>query len=289
MANPQVVESVRQRILNEARRTKQDNGALLVRYSIERLLYRLSLSSHRERFVLKGAALYLVWLRDAPGIRARPTRDLDFWGSGAPDVAAIVEALREVVQTPVEEDGLEWPLEEVRGEAMREDADYEGARLSLLALLGRARIQVQIDFGFGDAITPAPVEVEYPTLLATSAAPRVRAYPKETVVAEKLQALVALGLGNTRLKDFFDLWTLAGFEFDQQQLKSAVRATFVRRKTALPTGTPVALTPAFTRDPAKVAVWKSFGQRNRLGELPELEEVAAKIEAFVMPLFVPSL
>lgn len=284
MANPQLVESVRQRILNEARRTKQDNGALLIRYAIERLLYRLSQSAHREQFVLKGAALYLVWLRDAPDIRARPTRDLDFWGSGTPDVAALIKAFQEVVRTPVEDDGLEWPLEAVRGEAMREDADYEGARLSLMALLGRAQIRVQIDLGFGDAITPSTTEVEYPTLLSTFAPPWVRAYPKETVVAEKLQALVVLGLGNTRLKDFFDLWTLAEFEFDARVLKSAVKATFARRKTPLPTGVPIALTQAFTRDPAKVAIWKSFGRRNRLGELPELDEVAAIIESFVMPL-----
>lgn len=285
MDKTNLAESMRQRILNESRRSKQDNGALLTRYAIERLLYRLSQSQHHDRFVLKGAALYLVWLRDEPTLQYRPTRDLDFWGSGSPSIEGLVETFKEVLQTSVEPDGLEWPLDEVRGQVMREDAEYEGARLTMLALLGRARISVQIDFGFGDAITPSTVEVAYPTLLSSSSAPRLRTYPRETVVDEKFQALVALGMANTRMKDFFDLWTLSQhFDFDGPVLRSAIEATFAHRNTRVPTEIPVALTSQFTGDTAKLAAWRAFGRRNRIDELPDLPRVTLCIERFLMPL-----
>jgi hypothetical protein len=155
-----------------------------------------------------------------------------------------------------------------------------------VSYLDAARIPLQIDFGFGDAITPAALEVEYPTLLPTFPAPHLRAYPRETVVAEKLQALVVLDMGNSRLKDFYDLWMLSqNFPFDGATLARAVIATFERRQTTLPESVPVALTPRFTTDAAKVAAWRAFTQRNRLGPLPELDAFAAEIVRFVMPVF----
>jgi len=280
-----VAASVRQRILHQARQRGEDNQGLLTRYAIERLLYRLSQSSHRERFVLKGAVLYLVWLEESAELRYRPTRDLDFWGSGSPTVEGVVAAFREILQTPVEPDGLEWLVDEIRGQTMREDADYEGCRLVLAARLDGAKIPLQIDFGFGDAITPAPGEVNYPTLLTDFAAPRLRAYPRETVIAEKFQALVVLEMANSRLKDFFDLWALSqSFEFEGRALRAAFLATFARRKTVIPADLPVALTPQFTRDAAKIAAWRAFGRRSRLADLPELESVAAHIAEFVWPV-----
>lgn len=280
-----MASSVRQRLLDGARSRGEEFNLVLTRYAIERLLYRLSQSPHRDRFVLKGAALYVVWAKESKTLGYRPTRDLDLWGSGSSDVKSLLSLFQEVALTPVEDDGLLFESEAIRGQLMREDELYEGCRLSLVAMLGNVRIPLTVDFGFGDAITPPASEIDYPVLLSTLPAPRVRAYPRETVVAEKFEALVALDLTNTRMKDFYDMWTLSrAFDFDGQTLLQAVCNTFERRKTALPDEMPLALTERFGEEASKIAAWAGFARRSRLTEVPPLSDVLLHLQTFLWPL-----
>ena len=276
-----LVASVRQRLLNGARERGEEFQLTLTRYAIERLLYRLSQSPRRDDFILKGAALYAVWSKEKEGVVYRPTRDLDFWGAGDPAVAAMVTTWQEIAATPVEADGLTFDAGEVRGGVMREDERYEGCRLHLTAYLGAAKIPLQIDISFGDAVTPAASESEYPTLLSFPA-PYLRLYPRETVVAEKFEAMVALGATNSRMKDFFDVWLLCErFAFDGEALCRALAATFARRDTPLPKKAPLALTPQFAEDSSKVTAWRAFARRNAL-QAPELSVVAVQLQRFLM-------
>lgn len=278
-------ESVRQRLLNQTRQTGDNYQLLLTRYTLERLLYRLSQSPHCERFVLKGAALYALWSAQAPSLPYRPTRDLDLWSRDSPLPAAIATIFREVLEIGVEDDGLEFLLDTLQVEPMREEEKYAGCRLVVKARLVSALINVQIDFGFGDAITPSAQTVTYPTILPESDAPILRVYPRETVLAEKFEAMVLLSLINTRLKDFFDVWTISNyFEIDGETLRLALQNTFARRQTPLPTELPTALTPAFTDDATKIATWKSFGRRSEIENLPALSSVTARIEELLWPV-----
>lgn len=279
-----LAESVRARLTNLSRQSGDSYQILLTRYALERLLYRLSQSAHAERFVLKGAALYPLWARESSDLPYRPTRDLDFLGSGDPSVESVLDAMRDVLLQTVEPDAVEYDLSSMRGQRMREAELYEGCRLTLDATIGSARIRVQMDFGFGDAITPAPRLENYPTLLAFPA-PRLRTYPRETVVAEKFEAMVSLGLANTRMKDFFDVWLLQRhFAFEGDLLARAVRNTFERRQTALPTEIPLAFTPSFTADMAKVMAWRAFEGRAQIKDLPPLGDVVAEVEIFLWPV-----
>ncbi len=276
--------SIRERLLDGARKRGEEFNLVLTRYAIERLLYRLSQSPHRDRFVLKGAALYALWASESPSLRYRPTRDLDLWGSGSPNAAALITLFREVLGVAVEEDGLRFDAESLQGTVMREAAIYEGCRLSLSGTLDGVRIPLTIDLGFGDAITPPAREELYPTLLPTLPAPRIRAYPRETVIAEKFEALVSLDLTNTRVKDFYDLWTLSqNFAFGGATLLEAVKRTFERRQTAFPDAVPTALTPRYFEDATKLAAWKGFGKRTRL-DLPPLSLVMNQLQGFLWPL-----
>ena len=234
--------SVRQRLTNIADARGEPFQRLLVEYGLERLLYRLSKSKHRDRFVLKGALLFSVW-SDAPH---RPTMDVDLMSAASADVAELIAIFNAVCATPVADDGLAFLPGSVRGEEIRETHAYAGVRIRLLATLGNAHIDLQVDVGFADAITPGPVELDYPTLLGFPP-PHLRAYPRETVVAEKLEATVSLGMQNSRMKDFYDLWALARhLEFDGDMLANAIRNTFDRRKTVLPTASGLLLL-RFTR------------------------------------------
>ena len=230
--------------MNKAREEKEDFGLVLTRYGLERLLYRLSQSQYREQFVLKGAMLFQLW----SGHPHRPTRDLDLLGHGDPDPGRFQEILREICQQDVVNDGLMFHADSVHADPMKADEEYQGLRLKLQATLESARIPIQIDIGFGDAVSPGSDEITYPTLLDFPA-PTLRAYPRETVVAEKFQAMVMLGIANSRMKDFYDIWTLSRqFEFSGSVLCSALRATFERRTTVLPEKLPSALTSEFTED-----------------------------------------
>lgn len=272
--------SVRYRLTELARKQGEGFQLVLTRYVIERLLYRLSRSPYRDEFVLKGAMLFSVWT----GQLHRPTRDLDLLGKVTHSVERLAEVFREVCCLPVVDDGLVFDEKTVRGERIREDQQYQGVRICCVARLGQARINLQIDIGFGDAVTPSSVNVVFPTLLDFPA-PQLRAYPRETVVAEKYQAMVALGIANSRMKDFSDVWVLAhGFEFDGTTLCQAIRATFRRRKTALPTETPLALTSEFGTDSTKVKQWQAFIKKNKLDMAgATLEEVCAFLRGLLMP------
>lgn len=198
--------------------------------SIERLLYRLSISPYRDRFVLKGAMLFSLWA-DA---LYRATGDLDLLGAGenAPD--RVAATFLEILAAPVDDDGIIFRPETLRAAEARAEDEYAGIRLDFVAELAGARLPIHVDIGYGDAITPGAIEIDYPSMLDQPTA-RPRAYPPETVVAEKFQVMVALGMINTRLKDFYDLWAIAGaFEFDGATLAQAIAATFARRETELP-------------------------------------------------------
>jgi predicted nucleotidyltransferase component of viral defense system len=270
--------SVRQRLLNRAKERGEDFQLVLTWYGIERLLYRLSESPHADAFILKGAMLFSLWSGEAH----RPTRDLDLLGSGDAQVPRMEAVLREVCQVP-SEDGLEFDPASVRGEEIRSPDEYDGVRIKLVGWLAGARIPLQVDIGFGDAVVPAPETIEYPSLLDLPAV-RLRAYPREVVVAEKLQALVELGIANTRMKDFHDLWMLARrFDFEGERLTRAIAATFERRRTPIPAEVPLALTSEFHTDAAKQAQWRAFLRKGSVAETAELEHVVSLIAAFVMP------
>jgi predicted nucleotidyltransferase component of viral defense system len=272
--------SVRQRLLNVARQTKQGFGLLLTKYALERLLYRLSVSLYRDRFVLKGALLFDVWT-DRPH---RPTRDLDLLSHGDPSREGYQKIFHDLCTQPVEDDGLNFLGDSIAVERIRDDEEYEGVRILMQARLGTARISLQIDVGFGDVISPGPVEVTYPTLLDFPA-PRLRAYPKETVVAEKFEAMVKLGMANTRMKDFYDVWELARrFEFDGLALAAAIRATFDRRATPLPVVTPLCMTAEFYDAPAKQIQWSAFFHKSALPSPGLLSDIVTLLRTFLLPI-----
>ena len=275
-----VPASVRARLLNLAREQGEDFTSVLTRFTLERLMFRLASSDHAARFVLKGATLFAIW-SDQPH---RPTRDLDLLGFGVNDVTELVEVFKQVCVQDVEPDGLVFDPASVQGGLIREDRIYEGVRITMVATLTRARISVQVDVGFGDSVYPEPRSIAVPVLLDFPP-PVLHAYAMETVVAEKLQAMVALGIVNNRMKDFYDIWVLArNNAFEGSVLSEAVRRTFERRRSPLPTSPPVALTSEFSNDPAKATQWRAFLDRGRLvaGE-PGLDEVVEFLSGFLLP------
>jgi predicted nucleotidyltransferase component of viral defense system len=211
--------SVRQRLLNLANESKQDFGMLLTRYALERFLYRLSVSRHRDAFVLKGALLLQLWTSEV----YRPTRDLDLLGQAEGSAKGYRKIFVDVCSEKVEDDGMTFVADSIRVEKIRDEEEYQGIRILLEARLDNARIPLQINVGFGDVITPAPLEVEYSTLLGFPRA-NLRVYSKDSVVAEKFEAIVKLGMANSRMKDFYDLWVLAKrFEFSGSVLSTPLR------------------------------------------------------------------
>jgi len=256
--------SVRTRLLNIAKAEQTDFNSVLVRYALERFLYRLGQSAHADHFVLKGAMLFNLWY----AMPHRPTRDVDLLGFGPSDLQSIAQAFREIV-TVVGQDGIVFDAASVRVEEIRKNAGYAGARVIVSAELARARCKTQIDVGFGDAVTPGPVDAVYPVLLADFAAPRLRTYPIYTVIAEKLHAMVLLGMTNSRLKDYLDLSVLLEREvLDPATLAAAIAATFTRRGTALPTELPIGLSDEFANDQSRQALWVAFLKKNALPAVP---------------------
>ncbi len=275
--------SVRQRLTNLAHRQHEDFQLVLTRYALERLLYRLSQSAHRDVFVLKGAMLFQLWA-DQPH---RPTRDLDLLGRGDDSIARFEKIFQEICDLPVEDDGLVFLARSVQGERIKEDQEYEGLRLRMSCRLENARIPIQIDVGFGDVVVPAADEVTYPVLLDFPA-PVLPAYSRESVVAEKFHAMVTLGIANSRMKDFYDLWILARqFDFQGPLLCEAICATFQRRRTAVPSAAPLALSPDFSRDPRKLLQWRAFLGKGKLDtESTGLNEVVDTLRRFLLPVIV---
>ena len=254
----------------------EDFGLVLIRYALERLLYRLSRSDFRDQFVLKGAMLFQVWINTPH----RPTRDLDLLGRGDPSLEHCQEVFREICRIPVEDDGLIFSADTVSVEKIKEDQDYEGVRVKFLARLDNARIPVQVDVGFGDAVSPGLLD--YPTLLPMSA-PRIQAYPMETVVAEKTEAVVHLGMLNSRMKDFYDIWFLARtFSFDLGILSAALRATFDRRKTELEPDRLKTLLVGLSGDAAKRTQWRAFLRKSSLAAPDDFAIVNETMREFLM-------
>jgi predicted nucleotidyltransferase component of viral defense system len=273
--------SVRQKLANLARERNVDFGLILIKYGLERILFRLSRSRHRDVFILKGALLFELWTEQ----RCRPTRDADFLARGDNVPERFARIFRELCVLEVDEDGLRFDAKTVEAGRISEGADYEGVRVTFLAYLERAKIPIQIDIGFGDVVTPAPSETGYPTLLEFPG-PRLLAYPKETVVAEKLQAIVKLGIANTRMKDFYDLEVLSRtFAFDGKTLAQAIQNTFQKRGTDLPVaGLPVAFTSEFYDDVSKKRQWTAFCAKNRsYVEKAEFKAVMEDIRNFLAP------
>jgi hypothetical protein len=271
--------SVLARLLNRSRNTGENYNLLLSRFAIERLLYRLSVSPHAGSFVLKGALLFALWY-DTPH---RPTKDADLLGFGADDEDTLRNTFTTICAIDAD-DGVRYETADMRIAPLREDNVYGGLRLNIPARIGSARLPVQVDIGLGDAITPAQETVTYPTLLDDLAAPSLRAYPVYTVIAEKLHAMVVLGMNNSRIKDFFDLAVIAKTsELDGATLVSAIRATFARRNTPLPTSAPAALTAEFTSNPIKVQQWRAFVTKAGL-QSTGLEDVSAALAALLGPV-----
>lgn len=268
---------MRHRLQNIATARSEDLQFLLTRYSLERLLYRLSISPHKDRFVLKGAMLFQVWTDQ----QYRPTRDLDFLGRGEISAADAKRIFAEICRQPVLDDGLDFDAEAVRVEPIRENNDYRGLRVKFECRLGNARIPIQIDIGLGDAITPRAQQIDYPVLL-DSPKPRLKAYPRETVIAEKFQAMVSLGIANSRFKDFYDIWMLSRlFSFDGELLSRAIAATFKRRKTQLPAQTPIALSNEYAADGTN---WRGFLSRNTLDDQAQtFVQVVRTLRNFLLP------
>jgi predicted nucleotidyltransferase component of viral defense system len=273
--------SVRARLLNIAKTEQTDFNAVLVRYALERFLYRLGLSAHADHFVLKGAMLFNLWY----AMPHRPTRDVDFLGFGASDLESIAQTFREIVSVAAA-DGMVFDPASVVVEEIRKSAGYTGARVWVSAELARARCKVQVDIGFGDAVTPGPVDATYPVLLADFAAPQLRTYPVYTVVAEKLHAMVLLGMTNSRVKDYLDVWILLEREtLDTTVLATAIAATFKRRATAMPTALPIGLSDEFANDASRQALWAAFLKKNELAPVP-LAHVVTALRDTLLPALV---
>lgn len=252
--------SILARLLTLAKERGDDYSLLLNRFATERLLARISASRHADRFLLKGALLFALWY-DTPH---RPTRDADLLGFGPDDEANLIATFREVAAMDMR-DGIAFDPASVKAQVIREDNTYGGTRITLAARIASARCALQIDVGFGDAVTPQPQTMAYPTLLGDFRAPTLRVYPVYTVIAEKYQAMVMLGQANSRMKDFFDLAVIARrTTLDGATLAAAIAATFARRQTALPAERPLALTKQFSEDAAKLRQWQAFLNRNRI-------------------------
>jgi hypothetical protein len=275
-----VAASVRTRLLNKARAEKLDFNLVLTRYALERILYRLSISEQRDQFLLKGALLFDLWF-DIPH---RPTHDADLLGFGLAEVPHLMEAFREISRIECKNDGIVFQHETVRATEIRKEANYAGVRITLTGLLDSARCHVQIDIGFGDAVVPGPENARYPVILDDMPPPHLSVYPRYTVVAEKLQTIASLGILNTRMKDYFDLWILSKqSDFDGAILAKAISATFERRGTGISSAMPFGLTDAFAEDEKKIQQWQAFQRKNALEAMP-LKTIVEDLQLFLQPV-----
>lgn len=273
--------SVRARLLNVAKATGTDFNLVLVRFALERLLFRLSTSAYSDRFVLKGALLFTLWY-DLPH---RATRDADLLGFGPSDTGSMAGVFRDIASVAVD-DGIVFDPASVRVGVIRKDAGYGGVRVTLNGKLANARCVAQVDVGFGDAVTPGPTDAVYPVLLDDLPAPRLRTYPVYTVVAEKLHAIVVLGMVNSRLRDYLDLVVIMEREaLDEPTLALAIAATFQRRGTALPNAPPVGLSDEFALDPTRIALWQSLLKKNDIVHRP-LVDVVTVLRVALWPAVV---
>lgn len=276
---PNVAASVRARLLNVAKAQGVDFNQVLVRFALERILYRMTQSPHADRFLLKGALLFTLWY-DMPH---RATRDADLLGFGARDLDSVAQVFRDIAAVSVD-DGIVFDPASVTVEEIGKEAGYGGVRVMIAGDLARARCKTQIDVGFGDAVTPAPVDSVYPVLLDDLPAPRLLVYPKYTVIAEKLHAIALLGMTNSRLKDYFDLSVLLDREtLDTDLLAQAIKATFERRGMPVAESLPVGLADEFADDAPRQALWLAFLRKNDLA-LEPLPAIVGKLRVSLTPV-----
>ena len=274
-----VPASVRERLLKIAHATGQPNGELLDRFCIERLLYRLSRSAHRDNFILKGAMLLTAW---GGGVPQRVTRDADLLGFGDSSIPNVTNIFSEICRTEVEDDGVKFDLESIRADGIRARDEYAGVRVELRADLGGAVVRVQVDVGFGDAVRPT--EIVFPSLLDFPK-PSLRAYSRENSIAEKFEAMTQLGIANSRMKDYFDIWHLCRvFDFDGTVLSETICETFDRRSAPIPAAVPLGLSAEFGSDKTKQIQWRAFWKKAvRREPTPELTEVVETVREFLQP------
>lgn len=276
--NKDLAASVRARLLNLAKAEGSDFNQILIRYALERILYRLTQSAHADRFLLKGALLFALWY-DMPH---RPTRDVDLLGFGSSNLEDIRKIFGDVAAIVVD-DGIVFDPHTISVEDIRKEAGYSGARVIINGELANARCKTQIDIGFGDAVTPAAIDATFPVMLKEFPAPTLKAYPVYTVIAEKLHAIALLGMANSRLKDYFDLSVLIEREtLDESIIAQAIIATFTRRNMKVPKVLPRGLTDEFAKDTSRQALWRAFLKKNNL-EIVSLEEVIRQINSVLEP------
>ena len=277
-----IAASVHQRLLNKAKESSRPFNEILQHFAIERFIYRLSKSPHANRFVLKGALMFSAWT----GSMSRPTMDIDFLGKIENSIDSVVAVFKDVCETEVENDGIVFHKDAVTATRITEDADYKGVRVLLRGNLSSMRLFIQIDVGFGDVIVPKPDRVKYPVLLDFPP-PELDGYTMESTIAEKFQAMVKLGLLNSRMKDFYDIWFLSHrFDFEGETLIEAIEKTFEKRKTPL-TSEPTIFNPTFMKDDTKQAQWQGFIEKAKLANTPvSFEDVAESIKVFLQPVVV---
>jgi len=279
--------SIKAKLLKLSKESQGETfNIILSRYVRERFLYRLGNSQYSNKFVLKGATLFTIWY----GEPHRPTKDLDLLGYCLNEIPNIEKIFKEVCRIHYEQDGVVFCPETVKGIRIKEEQDYEGVRLTIKGRLEKAELAVQVDIGFGDAISPELKLVEFPTILDL-ASTKLQAYPPETVVAEKFQAMVNLGMANSRVKDFYDIWFLAQkFPFQGSVLRNAMKKTFKRRKTPLPSEEPLALTQEFYENPEKQKQWEGFLKKGKLQmECKTLSYTITNLKQFLLPVCLAAL
>ena len=281
--SPNTAASIKARLLNQTRESGEEFELTLTRFAAERLLYRLGASSARAHCILKGASLLAVWLQDP----YRATRDIDVLGSGPADDAAVRALIQAICAVECPEDAVRFDLSELSITTIRAAEEYAGKRARFRAYLGNARIQIQLDVGFGDAVAMEAEEIEYPTMLDTLPAPKLRAYPREATVAEKFEAMVKLGTQNSRMKDFHDVWALAGaFHFDGPTLQRTIAACFEGRGTHWPHEVPHALSPAFYQDRTLATRWRNYLAAGAVHVPPpaQFESIGEQVIRFLGPV-----
>lgn len=273
--------SIRARLKNIAKKEKTDFIAVLTRYGLERLLYRIGQSEYASQYLLKGALLFNLWY-DMPH---RPTKDIDLLGFGNNELDYLTSVFKKICLIDCE-DGIVFNGDSVTADTIKKDDGYTGARVELFAKLSNAKIKIQVDIGFGDAVTPGPIESSYPVLIKDLPQPKIRTYPIYTVIAEKLHAIALLGIANSRLKDYLDLYVLLkNEELDEETLLDAIASTFTQRAMPVPKNLPIGLTLEYSQDGSRQAMWNSFLNKNEV-ELKPLPEVVSSIRKYIQPILV---
>jgi hypothetical protein len=273
--------SIRARLKNIAKAEETDFITVLTRYGLERLLYRIGQSKYASQYLLKGALLFNLWY-DMPH---RSTKDIDLLGFGNHELDYLTGVFKEICLISAD-DGIVFDDSSITATPIKKEDGYKGARIELFANLSKACIKIQVDVGYGDVVTPDPIDANYPVLISDLPQPQIRTYPIYTVIAEKLHAIVLLGIANSRLKDYLDLYILLkNEELDKKILLDAIASTFARRDMPLPKVTPVGLTTEYSEDASRQAMWRSFLNKNEL-EFISLPEVVTSISEFVLPIII---